>query len=143
MVTKEELRVEGVLANMRRIGDFVREFGHRHGLTEDMSFDVDLAVEEALINIMRHAYKPGHVAGDLLVQVKAGDNVLCITLTDWGLPFDSEDWMPPVVDAPLEARAKGGMGLHLIYELMDSVIREATPTPGGPNVIILCKRLVD
>ena len=140
MVPMDELRVEAVLENIRRIGDFVRGVGRRLQLTEDALFDIDLAVEEASTNIVRHAYGPDH-AGDILVRVEAVDDAVCVTLTDWGLPFNAEDSVPLDVDAPVESRTEGGMGLHLVQKLMDDVVRKTASAPGGPNVLILSKHL--
>ena len=138
MVMQDALGVDAVLASVRSIGDFVRGVGHRLRLTEDALFDIDVAVEEASTNIVRHAYGPDH-AGDILVRVEAVDDAVCITLTDWGLPFNAEDLMPLDVDAPVETRAKGGMGLHLVHKLMDDVVRKTASAPGGPNVLKLTK----
>ena len=134
------MRVEAVLGNVGRIGDFVRGVGRRLQLTEDALFDIDLAVEEASTNVVRHAYGPDH-AGDILVRVEATDDAVCITLTDWGLPFNAEDSVPLDVDAPVEARTRGGLGLHLIHRLMDDVTRDTASAPGGPNVLVLCKHV--
>ncbi len=142
VVTNDELRVEAKLENVRRIGDFVRGFGRRMGLPEDTLFDIDLAVEEASTNTVRHAYASGPV-GDILVQIKAVDDAVIITVTDWGLPLNAEVTLLPDVGASLEARTEGGMGLHLIYALMDSVTREPTTAPGQPNILTLTKQLVN
>ena len=134
----DELRVEAVLGNVRRISEFVRDTGQRLRLTEDALFDIDLAVEEASTNIVRHAYGPDH-AGDILVRVEAIDDTVRITFTDWGLLFDADNASTFDVDAPVETRAKGGTGLHLIHSLMDDVVREIASAPGGPNVLKLSK----
>ena len=107
-------------------------------LSEDALFDIDVAVEEASTNILRHAYGADH-AGDILVRVETVDDAVCITLTDWGLPFNAEDSVPLDVEAPVETRTEGGMGLHLVHKLMDDVVRKAASAPGGPNVLILSK----
>ena len=65
VVLLDEMRVEAVLSNVRRIAEFVREMGQRLRLTEDALFDIDLAVEEASTNVVRHAYGPD-LAGDIL-----------------------------------------------------------------------------
>ena len=134
-----ELRVEATLENLRKVSEFVRDIGRQLRLTDEALFDVDLAVEEGAANIVHHAYGPGH-AGDILVRVEAVDEAVCITLTDWGLPFNAEDSVPLDTDAPVEARTEGGMGLHLIHKLMDDVTRKRASAPGGPNVLVLCKR---
>ncbi len=138
MIMQDELRVEATIENVRRISEFVRDMGQRLRLTEDTLFDIDLAVEEASANIVRHAYRPGQ-AGDILLRVETTDDVVRITLTDWGLPFDADNVRPFDVDAPVKTRAKGVMGLHLIHSLMDDVVRETASAPGGPNVLMLSK----
>ena len=135
-----ELRVEAVLGNVRRIGDFVRGVGRSLRLTEDELSDFDLAVEEASANIVRHAYRPGQ-AGDLLLRVETADDVVCISLTDWGLPFDPESVTPFDVRATIETRTAGGTGLQLIHSLMDDVVRRTASVPGEPNTLVLCKRV--
>ena len=140
MILRGELRVKATLENLRKVSDFVRDIGQQLRLTEETMFDIDLAVEEAAVNIVRHAYRPGR-AGDILLRVETTDDLVRITLTDWGLPFNAEDLMPLDVDAPVEARIEGGMGLHLVHKLMDDVTRKTASTPGGPNVLMLSKHV--
>ena len=140
MAGQNELRVEATIRNVRRISEFVRDMGHRLRLTDDTLFDIDLAVEEASANIVRHAYRSGQ-ARDILLRMETTDDVVRITLTDWGLPFDAESVRPFDDDAPVETRAKGGMGLRIIHSLMDNVVRETASAAGGPNVITLSKHV--
>ena len=134
----DELRVEATIENVRRISEFVREVGQRLRLTEDTLFDIDLAVEEASANIVRHAYRSVE-AGEILLRVESTDDFVRITLTDWGLSLDAESVRPFDVDALVETRAKGGMGLRIIHSLMDDVTRKTASAPGGPNVLKLSK----
>ena len=138
MVVQDELRVEATIENVRRISEFVRDMGQRLRWTDDALFDIDLAVEEAAANIVRHAYRSGQ-ARDILLRMDTTDDVVRITLTDWGFPFDADNVRPFDDDAPVETRAKGGMGLRIIESLMDDVSRNTAPAPGGPNVLVLCK----
>ncbi len=135
-----ELRVAATLENLRKVSEFVRDIGQQLRLTEEVLFDIDLAVEEASANIVRHAYRPGQ-AGDIRLRVETTDDTVRITLTDWGLPFDPESVTLFDVRAPVETRAEGGGGLHLIYSLMDGVARETASAPGGPNVLMLSKHI--
>ena len=135
-----ELRVEAALENLRAISDFVHCIGRQLRLTEDTLFDIDLAVQEASANVVNHAYSPGQV-GDILLRVETTDDVVRITLTDWGLPLDTGNVKPFDVHAPVECRIKGGTGLYLIHSLIDNVVRETAPAPGGPNVLTLSKHI--
>ena len=140
MVLRGELRVEARLENLRNVSEFVREIGQQLQLTEEEIFNFDLAVEEASANILRHAYGFGQ-ARDILLRVETTDDVVRISLTDWGLPFDANIVKPLDVDASVETLTKGGMGLRIIHSLMDDVVRQTTSVPGGPNVLMLSKHL--
>ena len=107
MVMHDELRVEATIKNLRKISEFVRDIGQQLRLTEEVLFDIDLAVEEASANIVGHAYRPEQ-AGDILVRVETTDDIVRITLTDWGLPFDAENVAPFDVRSTVETRAEGG-----------------------------------
>jgi serine/threonine-protein kinase RsbW len=139
MTVQNGLRVAATIENVRRISDFVRDAGKRLRLTDDASFDIDLAVEEASTNIARHAYQPGQ-AGDMQVRVAATDDEIRIELTDWGQPFDA-DAAHLAVDVPVEERAEGGMGVLLVHKLMDEVTRTTASVPGGPNVLTMVKHV--
>ncbi len=140
MVVWGELRVEARLENLRKVSEFVRDIGQQLRLTEEAMFDVDLAVEEASANIVRHAYRPGQ-AGDILLRVETTDDVVRITLTDWGLPFDPEKVTPFDVRATVKTRTEDGTGLRLIHSLMDDVERKTASVPGEPNTLVLRKHV--
>ncbi len=140
MVLWGELRVEAALENLRKVSEFVRDVGQQLRLTEEVMFDIDLAVEEASANIVGHAYQPGQ-AGDLMLRVETTADIVRITLTDWGLPFDPGSVTPFDIDAPVETRTKGGTGLQLIHSLMDDVVRKTASVPGEPNILVLCKHV--
>jgi len=135
----DELRAEATIENVRRISDFVRDKGRRLGLPDDVLFDIDLAVEEASTNIVRHAYEPGQ-EGDIQVRIEAVDGDIRITLTDWGQPFEA-DAAYLAVDVPVEVRAEGGMGVLLIHKLMDEVTRITAAAPGGSNELTMVKHI--
>ena len=138
MIFLGELRVQATLEDVRTISHFIHGIGQRLWLSEETLFDVDLAVEEASVNVVDYAYPPGQV-GEILLCVETLDDVVRITLTDWGIPFDPDDVKPFDINAPIEARIQGGMGLRLIDCLMDDVARETAPASGGPNTITLTK----
>jgi len=136
---RDELRVVATIENVPRISDFVRDQGRRLRLSDDVLFDIDLAVEEASTNIVRHAYEPGQ-AGDIQVRIESLDDDIRITLTDWGQPFEA-DAAHLAEDVPVEVRAEGGMGVLLVHKLMDEVKRAPASAPGGPNVLTMVKHI--
>lgn len=133
-----ELRIEATIANLRTISYFLHGIGQQLQLSERTLFDLELAVEEAAANVVQHAYPPDQT-GDILVRVESTDDLVRVTVTDWGKAFRPETTTPFDKNAPIEARLKGGMGLYFIHSLTDGVMRQAASKPEGPNKLILTK----
>ena len=140
MILLGELRVEATRENLRTISYFIHGIKHRLQLTEKSLFEIELAVEEASVNIISHAY-PQDQVGEVLIRVELQDETLYVTLTDWGISLDPDDVKPFNIHAPVETRIKGGMGLHLIRSLMDDVTRTTATTPGDTNTLTLIKNI--
>lgn len=134
-----ELRVKAVMESFHVISSFLFGLAQRLNLTEDTLFDLDLAVEEASINVFHYAY-PGRPPGDMLLSFNLEEEKLFITLVDWGIPFDPSKIKPYDINAPIEERVRGGMGLHLIRNVMDAVEWD-TPSQEGLNRLHLVKHI--
>ena len=81
---------------------------------------IELAVEEALVNIINYAYDKRRGKIDLQCDNSGGNFML--TIKDWGSPFNPLDNIAPINRyTPLEERRIGGLGIALIYNLMDEV----------------------
>lgn len=111
----------------------------RAGVPEDAAFAVRLAAEEAFTNVIHHGYgeRPGPVRLDLSVD----DGSLTLTLTDEAPVFDPEAAPTPDLESTLEERIEGGLGWHLVHQLMDEV--EHRPGAGSGNVLTMVKYLGD
>jgi sigma-B regulation protein RsbU (phosphoserine phosphatase) len=138
MILLGELRVPARQDSLRTISYFIHGIGYRLALSDKAIFDLELAVEEAATNIVNHAYPDQH-KGDLMISAAELGDFVQLTLTDWGLPLRPEDVRPFDINAPIETRIKGGMGLHFIHTLMDRVERETTDEIGQPNTLKLVK----
>lgn len=84
--------------------------------------DLRLAVEEACVNVVRHAYRPG-AAGDLTLEVARepwqGQPAIRVTVQDRGLPFDPLALSAPQPGTDAEQLPLGGLGVHLMRQVTD------------------------
>ena len=80
---------------------------------------IELAAEEALMNIIRYAYPEG--PGDVELICKMDDGRFVIEIIDWGIPFDVTAMPDPDVTAGLPERKIGGLGIFLMKKAMDEV----------------------
>lgn len=132
---QRELSLIGTFADMPEILVFVEQACAQAGLDPAVYFDLQLAVEEACANVIEHAYagKGGEIR--LRFETQARDAI--VTLHDRGRPFEPDRVGAPNLDLPLAKRPIGGLGLHLMYQLMDE-IRFVFSESG--NTLVMVKR---
>jgi anti-sigma regulatory factor (Ser/Thr protein kinase) len=77
---------------------------------------VELIMEEFLVNVVTHAYKgePGPLELRLRRVIFDGWPHLALKVVDWGPPFDPFEAEEPDLNASLEDKPIGGLGLHLV-----------------------------
>ena len=114
------LRLHNDVREIPRLADFVEEVaaGTSLGMADVMS--LNLALEEAVTNVIMYAYPSGT---DGLVDIEAAytDGWLNFTVTDSGKPFDPTAAGPVDTSLPVEERPIGGLGIHLVRQIMDEV----------------------
>jgi anti-sigma regulatory factor (Ser/Thr protein kinase) len=109
-------------ANLPALLAVVADVCRRERVDAQSLHDLTLIAEEACVNVMHHAYPPGH-AGSLALEVATrheGDRrTVVLTFEDQGRPFNPLDAAPPDTTGPAETRNVGGLGVHLIRQLSD------------------------
>jgi serine/threonine-protein kinase RsbW len=94
----------------------VDEFAEQHNLSEDILTKVQTSLDDIIMNIMTHGQ-----AESTVVEVTLIPGWLRITVRDNGSPFDPLSLPTPDVTLPLEEREPGGLGVHLVRNVMDEV----------------------
>lgn len=94
-----------------------------------------LALDEACSNIIRHAYGMECEKG-IILEISKDREKLIFRLTDFAAPVDRHCLQPP---ARRDTRP-GGLGIHIINEVMDSVAFVDHPQDTG-NILEMHKRI--
>ncbi len=130
-----ELKCAGKMSELPVLIEFVETSCNDAGIRADLCFDLTLALEEAASNVIEHGYKGR--GGDLgiVFRVAAGD--VTLELRDTAKPFKPGKVGRPDETVPLEDRPLGGLGLHLMHQLMDEVYYETLP---DGNLLTMIKR---
>jgi serine/threonine-protein kinase RsbW len=89
------------------------------GLHPQRLMQLELAVEEAVVNICHYAYEVP--PGELLVRIEPEDSAFIVELIDEGVPFDPLAVEEPDLRAGVSDRAVGGLGIFLVRRVMDEV----------------------
>ena len=92
---------------------------------DDDVWALELALTEALANVIHHAYG-GDPTQRIDLELQVSPSRTTVTITDSGAPFDPAAYEP----APLDTPRSGGYGVHLIREVMDEIAASATPDGG-------------
>jgi len=124
-------------SNLHQMREFVAQAARDAGFDEQEIYAVKLATDEAASNIIEHAYKEQQ-GGQIEITCQVHSDGLAVILHDHGLSFNPQRVRKPNLRAKLSRRSIGGLGLYIIYQLMDEVRYQSDPETG--NVLTLFKR---
>ncbi|MBQ9656659.1 MAG: ATP-binding protein [Prevotella sp.] len=120
-----------------QLNEFVDSFAEEAGLDMSVSMSLNLALEEAVVNVMSYAY-PAGTKGDVSIEAVAAEGETVFTIRDSGTPFDPTSKEAVDTNLGVEERPIGGLGIHLVRQIMDHVSYSYTE---GQNVLTLTKKL--
>jgi anti-sigma regulatory factor (Ser/Thr protein kinase) len=123
-------------AEIARVHEQLETLAQQFNVPAQALHAVQLAVEEHLSNICKYAYAdPGE--HQIQVRLQFALPELRAEIEDDGRPFNPLEFPAPDVSVPMDQRAIGGLGVHMIRQSMDRVeYRRA----GGKNILTLAKR---
>jgi serine/threonine-protein kinase RsbW len=99
---------------------FITECCATYDILNDTVLELKLAVDEACTNIIEHGYK-GMDPGSIILSFRIQPDRILVQITDFGHVFEPVAGPKPDVEAALEDRELGGLGLYLIYQTMDNI----------------------
>ena len=132
------LIMKNEMTEVGRLRTFFFSVCREYGIDEETAKTLNLALEEWVANVIGYAYPKG-MRGHVEVTADVTDNVLTLVIKDHGTPFDPTQYEEIDVDAGLDERAIGGLGIHLIQSIMDKVDYERTGD--GYNRLTLTKKV--
>ena len=116
-----KIKLPANIYNLRKLIQFVSNFAKEKGFARKRSREIELAVEEALVNILKYAY-PDKNTGEVEVRCQIdNDAVLVIEILDTGAPFDIRYFSEPDLNVNISDRKIGGLGIFLIRKMVDEV----------------------
>ena len=121
------------MADLPALAAFVDTACDGLGADGEVRFAVRLAVEEVFTNIIEHGYGG---KGPVLVQVDGGPRHVRVRLSDEAPAFDPVDAPAPDLASPLDERDPGGLGWHLVRQLMDEVEHKRAQPRGNTYTLV-------
>ena len=102
-----------------RIIEFVNNFLEPYDVDMKALSQIDITIDEICSNIFNYAYKDK--VGKIGIDISYADDIVTIDFVDEGAPFNPLEKDDPNIDAPIEQRQEGGLGIFIVKQMMDSV----------------------
>jgi anti-sigma regulatory factor (Ser/Thr protein kinase) len=123
----DRIVLESQLSELIRVSPWIEALAARFAIPENVVFAMNLCLEEALSNVIRHGHRGQ--GGSLTIQLTVPHEGRFMLIVDddapWFNPLEQE---PPPAYAPDNPTQIGGQGIRLIRGFSDSLEYSATPT---------------
>lgn len=129
------LQIVNDLAEIGRIAPLIEAFCAQNGFGEDVAHGINLSLDELLTNTISYGFEDGgrHLI-DIALETE-GDRIT-VTVRDDAVAFDPTVAEDPDIDADLDDRPIGGLGIHIVRAMMDEI---GYARVGGRNQLTLTK----
>lgn len=136
MIPSTGMEIRAKIDKIPQLSKFIDNSMQKFGLSEYQQFQVQLAVEEAVSNIITH----GNLDEDDKITIKCykNDNEVEVLIEDAGIPFDPTTVPEPHLKTSPLKRKPGGLGVYFIKKYMNKIYYEFKD---GKNILTLIKRV--
>ena len=121
-MSQDELSI--TLLNRRseiaQAAELLEAFGIAHGLSADIVFKFNVALDEVVTNIISYAYED-EAEHQIAIRVALDGGEVSVRVEDDGRAFNPLDAPAPDLRSGIDERPIGGLGVHLVRSLMDSL----------------------
>ena len=135
-ISGNTLHLNNNVQHVPHLANFIDSVAEANGIDPATTMSLNLAMEEAVVNVIKYAYPDG-VIGDIDVTATVEDGTITFTIEDSGVAFDPTAKADPDLTLAAEDRPIGGLGIHLVRQLMDSIGYERR---GDKNILTLTKK---
>jgi len=104
------------LSEIERLASAVMQFGRDNSFSDKDIFDINLALEEVVNNIISYAYKDKN-EHQINIHLELEGAELVLKVEDDGIPFNPLEVPEPDINKPLEERQPGGLGLFFVRNM--------------------------
>ena len=134
---EKKLVIKNDITEISKLAIFIEELSEELALAPELTFNLNLVLEEAVSNVILYAYGE-EKQKEITLLANMSDNNLTFVLTDYGKEFDPTKVPDADVTLSAEEREIGGLGIFLIRQIMNTVEYQRID---GKNVLTMRKEL--
>lgn len=120
MGDKQQFTLAADVSSLPKGRAIINEVCQKLLIDEQMTYDILLAVDEVLSNVIEHGYA-GLEPGEMILAWSQENGRLILEITDFGRVFQPREPQTPDIEAIFESGRQGGLGLFIVYQIMDDV----------------------
>ena len=135
----KNILIKNNLSEIERLSKAVAEFGKKNNLSSEVIYDVRLALEEVVSNIINYGFEDNY-EHQISIEMNLQGETLTMKIKDDGKPFNPLEVKSTNLEKPFDEREIGGMGIHIVRKLTDKILYKREK---GNNVLQLTKYLAD
>jgi anti-sigma regulatory factor (Ser/Thr protein kinase) len=135
----KNILINNNLSEIERLSKAVAEFGEKNNLSSEVIYDVRLALEEVVSNIINYGFEDNY-EHQISIEMNLQGETLTMKIKDDGKPFNPLEVKSTNLEKPFDEREIGGMGIYIVRKLMDKILYKREE---GNNVLQLTKYLAD
>lgn len=117
----EQLRIPNDSAYLKEARDWVKNLINQTVLQPPEHMRVILAIDEAISNVIEHAYEDEGRNDTIELEVISTDTCLIVKITDQGVHFDPSHIPDVNMEEHIRAQRKNGLGIFMIRQIMDEI----------------------
>jgi anti-sigma regulatory factor (Ser/Thr protein kinase) len=137
MTEQATLILKNDISELERVMSFVSELCARNSIPPETEYDLNLALDEIVTNVARYAHRDGG-EHPFTLQIALSKEEFVARIEDDGMEFNPLEHPIPNLNAPLEERKEGGLGIYLVRQIMTKVEYQRI---ADKNVVTLRKKL--
>jgi serine/threonine-protein kinase RsbW len=135
----KNILINNNLSEIEKLSKAVAEFGKINNLSSEVIYDVRLALEEVVSNIINYGFEDNY-EHQISIEMNLQGETLTMKIKDDGKPFNPLEVKSTNLEKPFDEREIGGMGIYIVRKLMDNILYKREE---GNNVLQLTKYLAD
>ena len=137
MESRLSLVLRNRLSELKRMSEAVSDWCRGNNISSAVEFHVNLALDEIISNVIRYGWKD---SGEHQFNVRLSflNDEVTVEVEDDATPFNPLEVPAPDLDLPLDARPVGGLGIHLVRQVMDGLEYRCFD---GKNLLVMKKKI--
>jgi len=105
---------------LESVFNFLKKNGEKFGIHGKQQFEIELSVEEVFMNMVRHNSQSDESI-EITVEKKDENKIIICLIDHEDIPFDLTSIEEVDLEKYIEEKKTGGLGIHLIKQLMDEI----------------------